>query len=98
MLSVKPGLTGPWRLVPRDASMVERILADIWWVRNWTVWQHLFVLVKSARLLGRRNADAQQVTRWLACADEQRPARTVSGPGMRPSMLLPMDLPGRATR
>jgi hypothetical protein len=97
LLAVKPGLTGPWRLVPREASMVERVLADIWWVRNWTVWQHIFVLAKSARLLRPRDPSRSQVTRWLACADEQPATRPAGLTAMRSPSLLPLDMSRRTS-
>jgi lipopolysaccharide/colanic/teichoic acid biosynthesis glycosyltransferase len=98
LLAVKPGLTGPWRLVPQDASMVERVLADVWWVRNWTIWQHLFVLAKSARLVGRRHPGGSQVTRWLACADETSRTGVTGLNPLRPSVLLPLDMSARTSR
>jgi lipopolysaccharide/colanic/teichoic acid biosynthesis glycosyltransferase len=49
LMTVRPGLTGPWRLADPAASPEERVLADVWWVRNWSLWQHLFVLLQTAR-------------------------------------------------
>jgi lipopolysaccharide/colanic/teichoic acid biosynthesis glycosyltransferase len=46
LLRIKPGLTGPWRLAHPAASVEDLFLADIWWIRNWSLWQHLFVLFR----------------------------------------------------
>lgn len=72
LFAMKPGLTGPWRLAGPGATPEERVLADVWWVRNWSIWQHLFVLFQSARGLLGAGASAG-IGRWLAL-----PASTVS--------------------
>jgi lipopolysaccharide/colanic/teichoic acid biosynthesis glycosyltransferase len=64
LASVKPGLTGPWRLADPDLSTAERATADVWWVRNWSIWQHLFVLVQTARRSLRRGQKEQELVRW----------------------------------
>jgi lipopolysaccharide/colanic/teichoic acid biosynthesis glycosyltransferase len=64
LMSVKPGLIGPWRLTDYRATPEEKVLADVLWVRNWTVWQHLFVLYQVlTRLLHARRA-RRQLVRW----------------------------------
>jgi lipopolysaccharide/colanic/teichoic acid biosynthesis glycosyltransferase len=79
LLSVKPGLTGPWRLSRPDASDEERLLADVWWVRNWSIWQHLFVLVQSLRSMwggmqGRREVQRWEVARYRRARASRDPA------------------------
>jgi len=64
LLSVKPGLTGPWRLTRPDVADEERLLADVWWVRNWSIWQHLFVLVQSLRGMWGSMQGKPEVHRW----------------------------------
>jgi lipopolysaccharide/colanic/teichoic acid biosynthesis glycosyltransferase len=64
LLSVPPGLTGPWRLVPCEEAPEERVLADIWWVRNWSIWQHLFVLTKTVHALWGGARRDREVQRW----------------------------------
>jgi len=66
LLAVKPGLTGPWRLAGMSGSPEEMLLADVWWVRNWTVWQHLFVLFQTAFAVRSRTPAEHRVARWEA--------------------------------
>ena len=63
LLTVKPGLTGPWRLGNSAESAGGAVLADAWWVRNWTVWQHLSVLLQSAARTA-RSERGRGLTRW----------------------------------
>jgi lipopolysaccharide/colanic/teichoic acid biosynthesis glycosyltransferase len=63
--SVRPGLTGPWRLMRTPSTPAERTLADIWWVHNWTIWQHLFVLIQTGRrMIWRASQDVTPLERW----------------------------------
>jgi lipopolysaccharide/colanic/teichoic acid biosynthesis glycosyltransferase len=64
LLTVQPGLTGPWRLAGPTVSTEERVLADVWWVRNWSIWQHLFVLFKTAQVVGTGAWGQQGPARW----------------------------------
>jgi lipopolysaccharide/colanic/teichoic acid biosynthesis glycosyltransferase len=64
LISVKPGLTGPWRFVGSELPSDERVFADVWWVRNWTVWRHLFVLFKTASTLALSIFSKVGLTRW----------------------------------
>jgi len=64
LLSVKPGLTGPWRLAQPELSPEECRLADIWWVRNWSIWQHLFVLTQTVHRIWRHAPTDRPVQRW----------------------------------
>jgi lipopolysaccharide/colanic/teichoic acid biosynthesis glycosyltransferase len=78
LFAVKPGLTGCWRLIGPTASPEERTLADVWWVRNWSIWQHLFVLLQTAYRI-RAGADSDRhVARW----------RTVEGPAKAATRLI----------
>jgi len=72
LLSVKPGLTGPWRLTRPDVADEERLLADVWWVRNWSIWQHLFVLVQSLRGLWGGMQCKHAVQRWDVARHRRR--------------------------
>jgi lipopolysaccharide/colanic/teichoic acid biosynthesis glycosyltransferase len=64
--TVTPGLTGPWRLVRPGASVEECVAEDVWWVRRWSVWQHLIVLWRTAFRYSwpRRGAVAAALARW----------------------------------
>lgn len=73
LTSVRPGLTGPWRLVSPQVSSEERVFADVWWVRNWTIWRHVFVLIQTARALA-MDVRGGALGRWRPAGGEDRPA------------------------
>jgi lipopolysaccharide/colanic/teichoic acid biosynthesis glycosyltransferase len=65
LLRIKPGLTGPWRLAHPAASVEDLFLADIWWIRNWSIWQHLFVLERCIQSTVTSSMPAgHPLTRW----------------------------------
>jgi Undecaprenyl-phosphate galactose phosphotransferase WbaP len=46
--SVRPGLTGLWQVSGRsDLSYDQRVRLDIWYVRNWTPWHDIAILLKT---------------------------------------------------
>ena len=50
MLRVWPGITGPWQVSGRNnSSFKERVEMDVHYVRNWSVWLDLVLLVRTAR-------------------------------------------------
>lgn len=45
---VKPGVTGLWQVSGRsDTSYAERVRLDAYYVRNWSVWFDIYILVKT---------------------------------------------------
>ena len=47
---VKPGITGLWQVSGRnDISYDDRVHIDSWYVRNWSVWLDLVILLKTVR-------------------------------------------------
>jgi lipopolysaccharide/colanic/teichoic acid biosynthesis glycosyltransferase len=59
--SLPPGLTGPWRLSGPNASIQDQALQDLAYVRNYSIWEDLRILLQSTRpgaLLGRWQAGA----------------------------------------
>jgi lipopolysaccharide/colanic/teichoic acid biosynthesis glycosyltransferase len=56
LLTVKPGLTGLWQVSGRsDLSYEERVRMDMQYIRNYTIWQDLKLLLNTvgAVLAGR---------------------------------------------
>ena len=55
---VRPGLTGLWQISGRNAiAFDERVELDAFYVRNWSVWLDLFILLRTGRaILGAEGA------------------------------------------
>ncbi|HRE30029.1 MAG TPA: sugar transferase, partial [Anaerolineales bacterium] len=48
LLTVRPGLTGLWQVSGRsDVGYDERVRLDMFYVRNWTIWQDLSILFQT---------------------------------------------------
>ena len=46
--SVKPGLTGMWQVSGRtETSYEERVLLETYYVKNWSIWLDIFILMKT---------------------------------------------------
>jgi len=46
LLTVKPGLTGLWQVSGRsDIDYEERVRLDMHYIRNWTIWQDLYLIL-----------------------------------------------------
>jgi lipopolysaccharide/colanic/teichoic acid biosynthesis glycosyltransferase len=46
LLTVKPGITGQWQVSGRsDVPYEERIRMDMYYIRNWTIWLDIYLLV-----------------------------------------------------
>lgn len=46
LLSVKPGLTGLWQVSGRsDLNYEERVRLDMQYIRNWNIWQDIYILL-----------------------------------------------------
>ncbi|MBN1977020.1 MAG: sugar transferase [Anaerolineae bacterium] len=58
LLTVKPGLTGLWQVSGRaDVSYEERVRLDMHYIRNWTIWLDLQLLMRTIPVvLGSRGA------------------------------------------
>jgi Undecaprenyl-phosphate galactose phosphotransferase WbaP len=47
-LKVRPGITGLWQISGRsDTSYEERVKLDEYYVRNWSIWLDIYILVKT---------------------------------------------------
>jgi len=57
-LSVNPGITGLWQVSGRnDISYTQRVYLDSWYVRHWSIWNDIVIIIKTVFVvLGRRGA------------------------------------------
>lgn len=57
-LQVRPGMTGLWQVSGRnDVDYDTRVALDAWYVRNWSLWNDIIILLKTVRVvLGRDGA------------------------------------------
>lgn len=47
-LEIRPGITGLWQISGRsDTSYAQRVMFDTWYVKNWTLWHDVAILVKT---------------------------------------------------
>lgn len=52
VLAVKPGITGLWQVSGRsDIDFKSRVELDIWYVRNWSVWNDIIILIKTVQVV-----------------------------------------------
>lgn len=55
-LLVRPGITGLWQVSGRnDTSFQRRIYWDNWYVRNWSLWGDIVIMVKTLDVVVRRD-------------------------------------------
>jgi undecaprenyl-phosphate galactose phosphotransferase len=53
--SVPPGITGLWQVSGRsNTSYEKRIALDSWYVRNWNLWLDIVILLKTIRIVIRK--------------------------------------------
>lgn len=46
--ATRPGITGLWQISGRsDTSYVQRVQLDNWYVRNWSLWRDIIILIKT---------------------------------------------------
>jgi undecaprenyl-phosphate galactose phosphotransferase len=49
---VRPGITGYWQVNGRsDVDYENRVQMDSWYVRNWSVWLDIVLLVRTAKIV-----------------------------------------------
>jgi len=52
ILRVTPGITGPWQVAGRNnASFTARVKADVYYVRDWSIWLDLVLLARTLQCL-----------------------------------------------
>lgn len=55
-LNVTPGMTGLWQVSGRtDTSYEERVRLDVWYCRNWSLWNDIVVLMKTLKTVMQRH-------------------------------------------
>lgn len=53
---VRPGITGLWQVSGRnDVDYQERVQMDSWYVRNWSLWLDIVLLLKTIKVVFNRN-------------------------------------------
>jgi UDP-galactose-lipid carrier transferase len=46
--AIRPGVTGLWQVSGRsDTTYEQRVQLDVWYVRNWTLWRDIIILLKT---------------------------------------------------
>jgi Undecaprenyl-phosphate galactose phosphotransferase WbaP len=54
-LMVRPGMTGLWQVSGRnDLDYDSRVYLDTWYVKNWSLWYDLIILLKTVRVVCQR--------------------------------------------
>jgi undecaprenyl-phosphate galactose phosphotransferase len=54
-LEARPGITGLWQISGRnDVGYEDRVALDSWYVRNWSLWYDLVILVKTITVVVQR--------------------------------------------
>ena len=57
--SVRPGLTGMWQVTCRNSGVYEmRIYWDMYYVRNWSLWLDLYIILRTIRTVLLREGSA----------------------------------------
>jgi undecaprenyl-phosphate galactose phosphotransferase len=54
--SVVPGITGLWQVSGRsDITYSQRVYLDAWYIKNWTLWYDIVILLRTVRVVLRRD-------------------------------------------
>ena len=52
ILKVKPGITGWWQVMGRNAtSFKERLQLDEYYISNWSIWLDIYIMIKTVWVL-----------------------------------------------
>ena len=58
-MSVRPGLTGMWQVTCRNSGVYEmRIYWDMYYIRNWSLWLDLYIILRTVRTVLLREGSA----------------------------------------
>lgn len=105
LATMRPGLTGLWRLDTADLTVEERVALDLYYIRNYSLGLDLQILYLTVRgLVGRLRGAAGALARWQPTTPESelqapRPSRgapTVAPAVGRRSAVAPAASPERA--
>ena len=56
---VRPGITGLWQISGRShTTFAERVSYDEWYIKNWTVWYDIVIMLQTGWVLARGNSGA----------------------------------------
>jgi undecaprenyl-phosphate galactose phosphotransferase len=51
-LMARPGITGLWQISGRnDVDFASRVALDSWYVRNWSLWYDIVILIKTVKVV-----------------------------------------------
>ena len=57
--SVRPGLTGMWQITCRNSGVYDRrIYYDMYYIRNWSLWLDLYIILRTIRTVVLREGSA----------------------------------------
>jgi len=102
LATMRPGLTGLWRLNPGDLSVEERVALDLYYVRNYSLALDVQILYLTARgLASRLRGAVGALARWhpegqpVAEARPKPVAPAVAPPPASPKVGVPASIGGR---
>jgi Undecaprenyl-phosphate galactose phosphotransferase WbaP len=53
---IRPGITGLWQITGRSSTSFDhRVTSDEWYIKNWSFWYDLVIMLKTAAVLIRRD-------------------------------------------
>jgi lipopolysaccharide/colanic/teichoic acid biosynthesis glycosyltransferase len=64
LTAIAPGLTGPWRLAGPRTTLEEQALADLTYVRNYSIWEDLRILWHTGGRLLSWRLRGERLGRW----------------------------------
>lgn len=77
LLTVKPGLTGPWAVQEPAASLDDEMAMNLFYIRNYTIWRDLEIAARSIfKLVSRRGGSTTEPRDAEPPAQDRGPARS----------------------
>jgi lipopolysaccharide/colanic/teichoic acid biosynthesis glycosyltransferase len=97
MLTVKPGMTGPWAL-RSTPTLGDEIRLTLYYIRNWTIWVDLQVLFGTAMRILRWRGRRGPVRSMGSVADRNRQDMSTIAEGELPAQATAQFPPGSESR